>query len=119
MSVIKINTRGGVGDLKPYIVMPMDLTVLNPSTWVLEPKSLTVHEFDGDRVSNVVMIIHPNFLLVDTRWYLRWRTHEFGFENWIKNPMDLYRNKKEIDFQQIDEIVIGIRRDNQINEILK
>lgn len=114
MNVIKIDVRDDLGNLNPYMVMPMALTALNP-----DPKSWTVYEFDGDKSSNVVMIIYPKFLLVNTRWYLRWRHHEFGFENWVKNPLDYNRYKANIDFQKIDEIVTEIRRNNQITEILK
>ena len=85
MNVIKIDVRDDLGNLNPYMVMPMALTALNP-----DPKSWTVYEFDGDKSSNVVMIIYPKFLLVNTRWYLRWRHHEFGFENWGEKKCNEY-----------------------------
>ncbi len=91
--------------------MLMAVTVLNP-----DPKSWNVYEFDGDKSSNIVMIDNVNFLLINTKWYLRWRDSEFGYKNWIENH---FTNKKQIDFPRLDAIVRRIRREKQISEIIE
>jgi len=108
LNVIKVDIEND------YQVMSMAVTRLND-----DPKAWNVHEFDGDKVSNTVMIIYSNFILVNTRWYLRWRKHEYGYESWVKNPFEYNKYKYQIDFPRLDGIVNGIRREKQINEILK